>query len=56
VLSLVGSFARLLAHGSRYFIEAVRHAYDILIVIPLQIERLVKNGRGAVPARAGGRP
>jgi hypothetical protein len=56
VLSLLGSVARLLAHGSRYFIEAVRHAYDILIVIPLQIERLVKNSRGAVPARAGGRP
>jgi hypothetical protein len=36
----------------------VRHAYDILIVIPLQIERIARNGK-TVPVRAqssGGRP
>jgi hypothetical protein len=58
ILSLIGSLSRLCAHGSRYLVEAVRHAYDILIVIPLQIERIVKNGRTAtVAVRAqGGRP
>jgi hypothetical protein len=59
ILSLVGSLFRLLSHGARYLVEAVRHAYDILIVVPLQIERLAKNGRGGVPVRAqssGGRP
>jgi hypothetical protein len=57
ILSLVGSFSRLLAHATRYLVEAVRHAYDILIVIPLQIERIVKNGKPAVAVRAsGGRP
>jgi hypothetical protein len=59
ILSLLGSLSRLLSHGARYLIEAARHAYDILIVVPLQIERIVKNGKGAVPVRAhssGGRP
>jgi hypothetical protein len=58
VLALVGTAARLLAHGSRYLVEGLRHLYDIYIVIPLQIERLATGQRPAVPAVAkhGGRP
>jgi hypothetical protein len=29
----------------RYLLEAARHVYDIYIVIPLQIEKMVGNGR-----------
>jgi hypothetical protein len=41
---------RLGGHGMRYLCEAARHVYDIYIVIPLQIERIVTNGsrQGAV--------
>jgi hypothetical protein len=58
VLALVGTVSRLLAHGSRYLIEGLRHLYDIYIVIPLQIERLATGSRSAMPATAkhGGRP
>jgi len=41
-----GTISRLLAQGCRHGAEALRHLYDILIVIPLQIERLVQNGKG----------
>src|SRR4051794_4586966 len=41
-----GTVSRLLAQGSRHGAEALRHMYDILIVIPLQIERMVLNGKG----------
>ncbi|MFL5425483.1 MAG: hypothetical protein ACJ783_10625 [Myxococcales bacterium] len=41
-----GTVSRLLAQGSRHGAEALRHLYDILIVIPLQIERMVLNGKG----------
>jgi hypothetical protein len=40
---------RLGGHGMRYLCEAVRHVYDIYIVIPLQIERLV-GGNGSKPS------
>src|SRR3954465_4220043 len=40
---------RLGGHGMRYLCEGARHLYDIYIVIPLQIERLVSSG-----SRAGG--
>jgi len=40
---------RLGGHGMRYLCEAVRHVYDIYIVIPLQIERLVSNGSKPSP-------
>ncbi|HZX64094.1 MAG TPA: hypothetical protein VFE76_01805, partial [Myxococcales bacterium] len=43
---LFGTLSRLLAQGSRHGAEALRHVYDILIVIPLQIERIVQNGSG----------
>src|SRR5260370_645883 len=36
---------RLGGHGMRYLLEAARHVYDIYIVIPLQIEKMVGNGR-----------
>src|SRR3954468_13821473 len=41
-----GTVSRLLAQGSRHGAEALRHVYDILILIPLQIERMVLNGKG----------
>ena len=57
VLALVGTVSRLLAHGSRYLIEGLRHLYDIYIVIPLQIERIVTGSRPVMAATAkGGRP
>jgi hypothetical protein len=43
---LLGSVSRLLVQGSRHGAEALRHIYDILIVVPLQIERMVQNGKG----------
>src|SRR5438105_5689181 len=46
LLHLGGMLSRFLAHGMRYLLEAVRHVFDIYIVIPLQIEKLVVNGKG----------
>jgi hypothetical protein len=40
-----GMLCRLLGHGMRYLFEATRHLYDVYIVIPLQVERMVGNGR-----------
>jgi len=45
----------------RYLCEAARHVYDIYIVIPLQIERMVTSGSrqgtvGSVGVRGGARP
>jgi hypothetical protein len=56
-LGLLGTLARLMAHASRYLMETLRHAYDVYIVLPLQLERLIgqRNGspdRERVPARA----
>src|SRR5437763_4147724 len=57
ILALVGTVSRLLAHGSRYLIEGLRHLYDIYIVIPLQIERIATGSRPVLPATAKhGRP
>jgi hypothetical protein len=44
LLHLVGMICRLGGHGMRYLCEGARHVYDIYIVIPLQIERLVGSG------------
>src|SRR5207248_160884 len=44
LLNLGGMLARLGGHAMRYLLEAARHVYDIYIVIPLQIERLVATG------------
>src|SRR5262249_12695398 len=44
---------RLASHGMRYLFQAVRHVYDIYIVIPLQIERMVTNGSKASPVASG---
>src|SRR3954468_453239 len=49
VLYGLGMVCRLGGHGMRYLCEGARHLYDIYIVIPLQIERLVSSG-----SRAGG--
>jgi hypothetical protein len=43
---------RLGGHGMRYLCEGVRHVYDIYIVIPLQIERLVTSGSKPSPVAA----
>jgi hypothetical protein len=50
LLSLGGTLMRLLAHAMRYAVEAARHLYDVYIVIPLQIERMITGQkRDAVP-------
>lgn len=46
LLNLGGTLARLLGHAARYLVETLRHAYDIYIVIPLQLERIALSGRG----------
>jgi hypothetical protein len=53
-----GTLSRLLAQGVRHGAEALRHGYDILIVIPLQIERIVQSntGKGEREGRAALRP
>ncbi len=55
LLHLVGMICRLGGHGMRYLCEGARHLYDIYIVIPLQIERLVGSGArgGAAVALRG---
>jgi hypothetical protein len=45
LLYLGSMIFRLGGHGMRYLLEAARHVYDIYIVIPLQIEKMVGNGR-----------
>jgi len=53
-----GTLSRLRAQGSRHGAEALRHLYDILIVVPLQIERIVQSstGKGEREGRATLRP
>jgi hypothetical protein len=46
LLNLGGMLSRLGGHAMRYLFEAARHLYDIYIVVPLQIERLVGNASG----------
>ena len=48
VLSLSGTLSRLVAHVVRYAVTGLQHLYDVYIVLPLQIERLVSGQR--VPA------
>ena len=45
ILYLGSMIARLLGHVMRYALEAARHAFDIYIVIPLQLEKLVQGSR-----------
>ena len=54
LLYLGSMIFRLGGHGMRYLLEAARHVYDIYIVIPLQIERLVGNGSKPSPVAAAG--
>jgi hypothetical protein len=57
LLYLGGMLSRLGGHAMRYLLEAARHVYDIYIVIPLQIEKMVSNGRSAErPAPVALRP
>jgi hypothetical protein len=39
-----GFLFRIAAHAVRYLTAAIAHAYDIYIIIPLQLERLVRGG------------
>ena len=51
LLHVGGMLSRLLGHALKYLLEATRHAFDIYIVIPLQIQKMLANGR-EVPAVA----
>ncbi len=57
IFALFSTLARVLAQGTRYLVEAIRHLYDIYIILPLQLERLVTGVRGGLSVRepAGGR-
>ena len=44
-----GFLFRVAAHGVRYLTAALAHAYDIYIIVPLQLERMVR-ARGAATA------
>src|SRR5205814_9596914 len=35
ILAVFGSLARVLSHASKHLVDALCHAYDILIVVPL---------------------
>ena len=48
----LGLILRLLAHLFRYLTAAATQAYDIYVIIPLQIERLVRSRGGAGAAFA----
>ena len=52
LLHVGGMLSRFLGHAMRYLLEAARHAFDIYIVIPMQLQKLVANGKGSsdVPA------
>lgn len=52
LLNLGGMLSRLAGHAMRHLLGAARHLYDIYIVIPLQIERLVASGRPTEAGRA----
>jgi hypothetical protein len=56
LLHLGGMLSRLGGHLMRYALEAARHLYDIYIVIPLQIEKMVGNGRTPEVPPVGLRP
>jgi len=45
-----GILFRLLGHGVRYLMAAVAHVYDIYIIVPLQLERLVRSHGAEGPA------
>ena len=49
LLHLGGMVARLGGHVMKYLLAAMRHLYDIYIVLPLQAEKLVNNGKPAAP-------
>ncbi len=48
LLALLSIVMRVLAHGVRYLVETVRHAYDVYIILPLQLQRLATSGRGGM--------
>jgi hypothetical protein len=50
VIRGLGVVFRLLAHLVRYLVAALGHLFDIYIVIPLQVERLVRGRNPAVPS------
>src|SRR5437667_2410120 len=40
LLHVGGMLARFLGHAMRYALEAVRHLFDIYIIIPLQVQKM----------------
>jgi len=58
LLHLGSMLSRLGGHLMRYLLEGLRHVYDIYIVIPLQIEKMVGSSKGAqaLPPVASLRP
>jgi len=56
IAGLLGMVSRVAGRGMRSLFEAARHVYDIYIVIPLQIEKVVGNGKRPEHAAMGLRP
>jgi hypothetical protein len=52
IFSLLASAVRLVGHALRHLVSMVNALYDVYIVIPLQIERMTRQG-GAAALRAG---
>src|SRR3954464_10706898 len=53
LLHVGGMLARFLGHACKYLLEAARHVFDIYIVIPMQLQKLLANGRSTeLPAVA----
>jgi len=48
VFSLLGSATRLIGHLFQKLASTIRALYDVYIVIPLQIERMVRRGGGSL--------
>ena len=59
LLALFSTVSRLVAHAVRYAVSGLQHLYDVYIVVPLQIERMVSGQREpalpSAPARAEAR-
>src|SRR3954465_2535604 len=52
LLHVGGMLARFLGHACKYLLEAARHVFDIYIVIPMQVQKMIANGRGGEEPRA----
>ena len=52
LVSMLAFALRLLANGVRQASRALVHAYDVLIVLPLMLEQLLRSKRNGAPAPA----